>query len=284
MVISSRSTFREAQVWASIFLEKNKRDSNLSQHYIQWLMDWDLTTYVKHLDHELGPKNLSYLLESFERISKDEPIQYILGYQEFMGRRFQVSPATLIPREETRGIIDLAAKYLENKPQAKVLDMGTGTGIIAITLKKLFPQILMVATDISSEALEIAKNNGNLHQAAITWLESDLFDQLHQDCQFDLILSNPPYIAYNEVSLMDQSVLKYEPKSALFADQSGLEFYHKIARGIQKFQVLPEQILLEIGFSQASAVLSIFKTLYPKCRVSSHKDFNNRDRFIKVEI
>lgn len=284
MVITSKSTFQEVQAWASLFLEQNNHRLASSQHYIQWLMDWDLTQYVKNLSRPVGEEKLKFLQEAFEDIVNDKPLAYILGYQDFLGRRFKVTPDTLIPREETGGLIELARPFLKQRPQASVLDIGTGTGILAITLKKEFPQTQVHAVDISRSALEVAKENANSMKADIQFYLSDVYDQLPQNILFDFIISNPPYIAEDELQLMDQSVLKYEPKQALFADNQGLAMYHKIAYGAQNHVKDSSQILLEVGYRQGPAVVDIFNEVLKPRASSVLKDYNDLNRYVKIEI
>lgn len=282
MEISSKSTFREAQNWASIFLRAHDFSSQDSRLYLLWLMDWSLTDYVLHQDDQLGEDNAAYLQASFARLVQDEPIQYIVGYQDFNGRRFRVSPDTLIPREETRGILDLARPFLRQHPRAKVLDIGTGTGILAISLKLEHPKIQVLASDISPVALAIAQENGDQLGAEVEWRLSDLFANIKEE-KFDLIVSNPPYISPDEVSLMDQSVIKYEPKLALFADKNGLEIYERLAREAHAYLNPSGQLIMEMGFRQGSAIKEIFRS-YPNYQsIHIHQDFNGLDRFIIVE-
>ncbi|SEQ19592.1 release factor glutamine methyltransferase [Ignavigranum ruoffiae] len=282
MEISSKSTFKEALAWASIFLRTHQFPAEHSRMYLLWLMDWTLTDYVNNKDQTLGQQTCLYLQDGFARIVQDEPIQYIVGYQDFNGRRFQVSPATLIPREETTGILTLARSFLLKHPQARVLDIGTGTGVLAINLKLDYPEIDMVASDISAAALEIARLNGQSYQVDVHWCLSDLFSNLAEE-SFDLIVSNPPYIGQDELYLMDQSVIKYEPKVALFADYHGLVIYQDLAQVASQHLKPGGQMILEMGYQQAQALKQIFHKHSDYRQISIHQDFNGLDRFITIE-
>lgn len=284
MEINSKSTFQEVQAWASLFLEKNNHQEASSQNYIQWLMDWTLTDYVKHLSQPVGPDRLDFLLEAFQAIVNDKPLAYILGYQDFLGYRFKVTSDTLIPRQETAGLIEIARPFLTQHPKARVLDIGTGTGILAISIKKEFPQATVYAIDISQPALEVAKENAKQIGAEIHFYLSDVYQDLPKDLAFDLIISNPPYIGEDELQIMDQSVIKYEPKQALFADKNGLAVYHKIAIGAQDYLNESGQILLEIGYQQGLVVSEIFNRVLSPQACSILKDYNDLDRYIKIEI
>ncbi len=167
----------------------------------------------------------------FSRLLNQEPIQYILGYTEFYGERFRVNPAVLIPRPETEELIEWMIAELKTRRSIKILDIGTGSGCIPITLAKHLPQAEVYACDISTEALQLAAENAKAHQQNINFFEQDILqlEQLPQD--FDVIVSNPPYVRELEQAEMQPNVLDHEPELALFvSDSDPLLFYRKITQ------------------------------------------------------
>ncbi|MGX7144295.1 peptide chain release factor N(5)-glutamine methyltransferase [Facklamia languida] len=251
---SPSQTLNEALHQASFFLQQAGFEGEMARVYWQMLFDWDLTRTLREL-HQIQPtERLSRFEDAVKRILKDEPIQYIAGFAYFMEDRFQVSPACLIPREETQGVVERGISYLRNRSQATILDLGTGSGIIAIEVKKALPHVQVWASDISQEALDLAKENAHAHQVEINFIRSDIFDQFPAGLNFDLILSNPPYISYDDQGQMDASVKKYEPKEALYADQGGLAIYQRILDQASRFLYPGGQIIFEIGYQQADAL------------------------------
>ena len=163
------------------------------------------------------------------RLQKNEPIQYIRGYAEFCGRNFRVAPGVLIPRPETAELVDLIVK--ENPDARRLLDIGTGSGCIAISLDKNLPDAKVVAWDISEEALAIARKNNEELDAQVTFRRQDVFsaDGI-QGTSYDIIVSNPPYVTETEKTEMEANVLDWEPELALFVpDEDPLRFYRRIA-------------------------------------------------------
>lgn len=277
-------TLIEAQKRASIFLEENGFDGQLARQYWLLLFDWSLTDYILKLNQPVSSEQEVAYREAIERIVRHEPIQYIAGYAEFMDERFKVTTDTLIPREDTAGLVELADTFLSDKPTADVLDIGTGTGIIPIMIAKRYPNATVMACDISPGALKVAEFNRKYHQVDIEFLESDLFAQINSDKRFDLIISNPPYISEDELELMDESVKRFEPKSALFAENKGLAIYQRLALECQDFIKANGLILLEIGFRQAEAVREIFQEQFPTAKISISQDFNLHNRYVSIQL
>lgn len=278
----SSQTLHEALHRASIFLEKNKLDPNLARTYWMLSFDLSLTDVVKNLHQPVLTEDWQQFETILNRLAMDEPIQYILGYTEFMGERFKVTTDTLIPREETSGIIELAHDLLSKNPQAKVLDIGTGTGILAIMIKKKYPQTSVKALDISKAALAVAKENAAALNVDVEFVQSDLLNAIADNEKFDLILSNPPYISSDELALMDESVKKYEPSLALFAEENGLGIYQRLASNIAQYLQAKGQLIFEIGFRQGEAVKQIFEQAFPKAKVEVLTDFNQLDRYVWI--
>ena len=214
------------------------------------------------------------------------PIQYITGEEQFYGRTFKVSESVLIPRPETEELILEATKRIPrifSNPQLKFADIGTGSGAIAVTMKLEVPELNVTATDLSEDALLIARENAARLQADVTFLQGDLAEPLNDE-KWDVVLSNPPYIANEEAALMHQTVLDYEPHLALFAEEDGLYCYRKLAEQLPTMMKTPALIGLEIGYLQGPAVKMLFEQAFPQAKVEIVKDINGKDRMVFCEI
>jgi len=215
------------------------------------------------------------------------PLQYLLGYSYFMGLKFKVTPDVLIPRYDTEILVNEAEKVISPLPQAKVLDLCTGSGCIAVCLADKFKNkenINFFASDISEKALTVAKENAESLGVNIDFVLSDMFNAFYDaennaKEKFDIILSNPPYIDISEKIYMSEDTKNFEPELALFADDNGLEFYKKIASNYKKLLNPGGHVIMEIGFKQGYSVADLFKD----CReVKIIKDLGGNDRVIHV--
>lgn len=277
-------TLNEALREASFFLNQHDWDGDLARNYWMYLFDWDLTQLVSQLHQIQDEERIQRYQDALLRLINHEPIQYISGYAYFMGDRYQVTPATLIPREETQGLVERALKVLEDEEASqRVLDIGTGTGIIAIELKKAFPEMEIWASDLSTEALQVAKANAEARHLEIRFIQSDLFQELDPEKQFDVIVSNPPYIGEEELDVMDMSVKKYEPSMALFAEQDGLAIYRGIAQALPQYLAVDGQALFEIGYRQGSALIELFQKALPQAKIWVEQDYLGKDRYLCVD-
>jgi release factor glutamine methyltransferase len=217
---------------------------------------------------------------ALEQLLKGKPIQYILGSAPFYSREFEVSPAVLIPRNETEELVHLIIK--ENPQEGlRILDIGTGSGCISITLSLEMVRPQVFAVDISPKALEMAKRNAFNHHAAV---EFQLLDILKQELPFedlDIIVSNPPYVRYSEKEKMHQNVLDYEPHLALFVfDEDPLLFYREIAKKARKVLNPGGKLYFEINEALGADIQKLMEDLgYSKIRVL--KDLNDRERMVK---
>lgn len=216
-----------------------------------------------------------------------EPIAYIVGKKEFYGRDFIVNKHVLIPRPETELIIDrVVLEYQKNfaDKEVTILDLGTGSGAIAVTLATLIPQAKIIAIDISDEALALAAENAKLYGsiAQIQFIKSDWYSNLPAK-KFDFIISNPPYISPDNKIYMAQETILYEPEHALFAVENGLINYRKIIFGLNNFLKNENKVFLEIGFNQAKDVINIIKE-YSFTEIIISKDLSGHDRVIEFRF
>ncbi|MCQ6659171.1 peptide chain release factor N(5)-glutamine methyltransferase [Leuconostoc citreum] len=215
---------------------------------------------------------------------QQQPPQYILGHAPFYGREFIVDERVLIPRPETEQLVAwiLADASGTTGESVSVLDIGTGSGAIIETLMLENPRVRGFAADISSDALTVAALNAQqLSIKQLRFVESDVFSGL-ADLRFDLIVSNPPYIASSDEDEMDASVLTYEPHDALFADNQGLAIYQKIAEGLAAHLTPQGRAYFEIGYKQGQQVVDIMQKALPKATVTLKQDFAGLDRMVRV--
>lgn len=201
-----------------------------------------------HPDYELGPAQIAQAGQYLQRRAQDEPLAYIIGSKDFYGRQFDVTPDVLIPRPETEALIE-AAKRL--KP-AKILDVGTGSGCIAITLAKELPEAQITGVDISPRALEIAQKNAQKHHAKVVFRQSDLLKGLSEAEKYDLVVANLPYVDRNWPWL--GSELAFEPETALYAEDGGLELIKELIRQAPAHLEPRGYLLLEADRSQHAKI------------------------------
>ncbi len=221
-------------------------------------------------DEELPSEVYSNFLQMVQRRLELEPIAYITGQKEFYSRLFEVNHSTLIPRPDTELLIEVVVNFLADNPEKslpiKILDLGTGSGCIAITLLQEVDNSQCVAIDISDEALLVAKRNALAHGVSdrLRLVKSDWFSNVEKQ-EFHIIVGNPPYISSAEEQYIALETMLYEPKTALFAKDEGLEAYKVIANGAKEFLAKPSAaniggvVFVEIGFKQYNEVVKIFE-------------------------
>ena len=211
-----------------------------------------------HPEAEPAPGAHARFQAWIRRRGAGEPLQYLTGEQEFYGRVFQVTPAVLIPRPETELVIEAALERLPRDQPARVADVGTGSGCIAITLALERPQAQLTATDISAEALAVARGNAQRLTAAVHWLECDLLDAV--PAPLDLIVSNPPYIAECEWNVLQREVRDHEPRTALIAGPAGTEIYARLLTQAAARLRSGGWLVLELGYDSAAAVRALLSS------------------------
>ncbi len=218
--------------------------------------------------------------EAIKRLNNNEPVQYIVGNVDFYGYIFDVNKNVLIPRRETEELIEKVLKRIQEFNKPVIIDVGTGSGAIAVTLsKKLNTHVY--ASDISNDALEVAKKNSFNNKANVSFLQGDMLEPyIKNNIKVDFIVSNPPYIKENEV--IEDVVKNNEPHLALYAKNDGLEFYESILKNAKK--VLNDKFLIafEIGESQANDVKDLAKRYLNDVIVEIEKDLSDKDRFVFV--
>lgn len=234
---------------------------------------------IEYLRKYLKDKDLDTALKELE---SGIPVQYIVGNTNFYGYDFKVNKNTLIPRFETELLVEKTYNYIKkyfNKDNIKILDIGTGSGCIAITLNKLLNSSDITGIDISSEALEVAKENNISNNTNVKFIESDIFSNVSD--KYDVIIGNPPYISYGDTEVMD-IVKNNEPHLALYAKDNGLYFYDNIIKDSSKYLNDKFVMAFEIGYKQGKDITKIVNKYYKDINVSVEKDYSGRDRFVFI--
>lgn len=237
--------------------------------------------YISNTDYELlkklYPNNMD---EIIKKINNDYPIQYLIGDVDFYGYTIKVDERALIPRFETEGLVDNLIKLIKtqtNYPALKILEIGTGSGCIAITLSKEL-DTTVDALDISKDAIDLASSNAVLNNANVNFALGDI-----KNCtiskKYNILVSNPPYVKYDEP--VDPAT-KYEPQNALFALNNGLEFYEIILKRSKEFLASKNIIAFEIGCTEGQDITNIAKSYYPNAYIQVKKDLAGKDRYIFI--
>lgn len=276
----------DALAWASAFLKEYGREENAARLILQHVLGCSYSELMQHMYDEL---NHAQNVE-FDALVKEHaigrPVQYCIGYEEFYGRNFTVNESVLIPRPETEELVYYALQKIEtlfgDKP-VKLVDIGTGSGAIGVTMKLERPSLDVTVTDLSERAMEVAVYNAKKMGAAVRFALGDLTEPVAEE-QWDVILSNPPYIAFDELPLMSEIVLEHEPHTALFAAEDGLKLYRRLAEEAVAIVNRPALIGVEIGYAQGQAVSGFFKQHFPTADVSVIKDINGKDRMVFCQI
>ena len=244
------------------------------------LKNLSFTDFIFAIQQEITPEEKEFVESIYKQLVAHVPAQYLIGHAEFYGMELKVDERVLIPRPETEELVELI--LTENaKPNQSVLDIGTGSGAIALALAKNRPDWLVTASDISPDALNLASENASLQDLKISFKKSDCFAEIAEN--YDIIVSNPPYISRADESEVGLNVLHSEPHLALFAEEDGLAIYRKIAQEAKNHLREGGKIYLEIGYKQGHSVPALFRKYLPEKRVRTLKDRFGQDRMVVVD-
>lgn len=272
----------EVLQWASLFLEKHDRETRVGELLLQHYLGVSRAKFFATMREKIPSDVVEKFKQSVtEHAETGIPIQHITGVEFFYGREFVVNKDVLIPRPETEELIEHVLQHVADNPQS-IVDVGTGSGIIAITLALELPNAKVYATDISPAALKLAKRNAEKLGASITFLQGDFMQPiLEGDINPDIIVSNPPYIAESDQPTLADTVRKFDPYLALFADDNGLAAYKQI---ILSIPTGVKRVMFEIGYEQGQAVSDLLKNKYPGADITVIKDINGHDRIVSVAL
>lgn len=231
--------------------------------------------------HErLSTQAFAELSEMTARRLEGEPISHILGYRDFWKDRFIVNSDVLTPRPETEGVIEQAVNIFHDQPARSILDIGTGSGAIILSLLREFPKAKAVAVDISAAALKVAQENALSLRLECDFRQGDGFTPVTE--RFDLIVSNPPYITGEEMKDLPLNVARFEPELALFGGEDGLDFYNRFIPESLSYLEPSGWLIVEIGYRQAKDVCDIFKAA-GFSNIQCHSDLSGHDRIIRAQ-
>lgn len=245
------------------------------------VLNYDNLELTLHLDEEVTAEKANKYRDLVKARKDNYPLQYILGDVNFYGRRFIVNENVLIPRFETEELVEktiLKIKELFGDQSLKILDIGTGSGVIGITLKAELQNTELSCSDISMAAIELAQSNAKELKQEINFIVSDLFTNIKD--KYDVIISNPPYIDCSEE--LEEQVFLYEPHQALYAKEQGTEFYREILK--QSKEYLSERYLIsfEIGSEQKRQLKALQEQYFPEAQFECLEDLSNRDRIVLI--
>ena len=258
--------------------ENNIEDYNLkAKLLICKLINKPKEYLIIHDKEELAEEKILEIEKNINRIIEGWPIQYITEHQEFMGLDFFVNENVLIPQPDTEVLVEEVINISKMIEKPRILDLCTGSGAIAVALKKYIEKANVSSSDISKDALEVAKTNAKNNNVQIEFIESDLFNNI--DKKFDIIVSNPPYIKTKVIEELDVEV-QNEPHLALDGGQDGLDFYRKIVNNAYKYLEDEGYLALEIGYDQKEDVISFIEKSNQYKEIYSKKDLSGNDRII----
>ncbi|ASK62070.1 protein-(glutamine-N5) methyltransferase, release factor-specific [Virgibacillus phasianinus] len=272
----------EVLQWASLFLEKHHRETHVGELLLLHYLGTSRSAFFANMREPVPSEIVNTFKQSITlHAETGMPIQHITGAESFYGREFIVNKDVLIPRPETEELIEHILQNAKDEPQT-IADIGTGSGIIAITLALELPLAKVYATDLSKSALDIAKQNAKRLGANVTFMQGDFVQPVvDKGINPDILVSNPPYIAPADESLLSDTVRKFDPHLALFADENGLAAYKQI---IHSMPPSVKKTVFEIGHEQGRAVSQLIKNKYPKADVAVIKDINGHDRIISANM
>lgn len=268
-------TIKSCLSFAAKFLA-NEEAALEAQLLLQHVLNVNRAWLIAHENEVLSSEAFIQFQQLIARRKNGEPVAYILGYREFFGLKLKVSPDTLIPRPDTETLVEAALEKISKNQSSNVLDLGTGTGAIALAIAKNRPKSLVTAVDFSENALNVTRENAeNLNIQNITFLQSDWFSALENQ-RFDVIVSNPPYIEENDAHV-SQGDLRFEPKSALTSGTDGLDDIRKIIYESVSFLNPQGWLMLEHGYNQAEKVRGLMAN-HGFIEIATIKDFGGNDR------
>ncbi|GAA3715595.1 peptide chain release factor N(5)-glutamine methyltransferase [Salinicoccus jeotgali] len=273
---SYRDMVREAE--ASLIA--HGKEPRIAVLLLEDLLAMDTTSRLVNGHLEVPDAARELYQRALERVEQGEPYQYVSGVAWFYGEAFKVNAHTLIPRNETEELVALVLEK-EKDDGRTIVDIGSGTGAIGITLGKVWKKNEVILTDLSVEALHVAAENAKRHGVSPQMLSGDLFVPLIEgDIKVDAIVSNPPYISRSEQRYMDDSVILHEPELALYAEEAGLGLYKKMIRQLANVLKQGGRVYFEIGWKQAEALSRYVTECWPGTQPEILKDINGNDRIL----
>jgi len=277
------STIRQAWRSGRAHLAESPTASLDARLLLEHVLGRDHAYLVAHDDEKLSAATLATYHGLLERAAAHEPIPYLIGHASFMGLEFVVTSDVLIPRPETEQLVEMAIQWAGARGPVRIVDVGTGSGCIAVSLAHRLPQAIVAAVDLSAEALAIAGINGQRHAPGrVLFVMSDLLASFAPD--IDLIVANPPYIAGHEWPSLPIGVKSYEPALALYGGADGLDLYRNLLPQAAARLRPGGLVLLEIGWRQGEAVAVLARRSWPEADIRVWPDYAGYDRIVAIQI
>jgi len=279
----------EALKWASSFLREHGREENIGEMLLCHYLELSRAQLLAEIREELPPAVKEKFVAAIEKVVSGVPVQHIMGYEEFFGRKFLVNEEVLIPRPETeelvQGLLARIGRLYPATDVIKVVDVGTGSGAISVTLALENQELEVMTVDIAKASIDVAQENATRLGAKVRFIEGDLLGPLIEEAQkVDVIVSNPPYIPEDDIATLSTVVKDHEPLRALVGGRDGLDFYRQFMKEIPL--VLKERgiVAFEVGVGQGEDVAQMLRDTFPGARVEVVDDINGKDRMVFAEI
>ena len=277
----------EVLKWASLFLAEHNCEKKIADILLQHHLQVTASEFYMMMQEKISENIVNqYKADIIKHVETGIPVQHLTGYAYFYGRKFIVNKDVLIPRPETeelvKHVIELAQQSNRQKP-LNIIDIGTGSGVIAITLSLELTNVNIYATDISHDALAVAKENAKDHHANISFFQGQFLQPIiEEEIKADIIVSNPPYIKESDKKGLSRTVKNFDPHLSLFAKEDGLAAYQRIIQEVPKVADPNSHVVFEIGYDQGNAVRQLFTDTFPLSDVRIIQDMNGKDRIVSA--
>lgn len=271
----------EALAWGRLQLATSDTPDLDARLLLAHALGVETSYLLTHSEEMVTPAAQASFQSLIARAGRREPIPYLIGRWPFRRWRFLVTPAVLIPRPETEELVEQARRWAQERGPLRIVDVGTGSGCIAVSLALELPMCEVLAVDISPAALAVARHNAQAHHAPVTFYHGSLLEPVTQP--IDLIVANLPYVSDGEWTQLDDGVKWYEPRLALVAGADGLMLIRDLLSQARPQLRRPGAIFLEIGWQQGPAATSLARQLWPDAQVSCRRDLAGRERILHIE-
>src|SRR5699024_8306346 len=275
--------------WAFSFLKEHGREEQVAEILLQHYLAVDRSTFYLHMREQV-PLDVwqAFKLDIEKHAQTGVPVQHLVGHEYFFGRKFHVNEQVLIPRMETEELVLYVmnqVKQQTNMEDITIVDVGTGSGVIAVPLAKELTDVQIYARAISENALQIAREHARRHQANVSFLQGNFLQPIiDQKLEPNVIVANPPYISKEEAASLIDTVKDYDPALALFADEEGLAAYKEILQQIERHLFTVNHIFFEIGYEQKAAITKLASIYFPESTITCLQDINGNDRIIAISL
>ncbi|HWO98620.1 MAG TPA: peptide chain release factor N(5)-glutamine methyltransferase [Bacillus sp. (in: firmicutes)] len=278
----------EALKWASSFLREANRDENAGELLLRHHLKMSRSMLFSSMREQLAEEIKQRFIEDVHAHASGIPVQYIIGSEEFYGRTFRVNEEVLIPRPETEELVEgviQRAKHLFRDEPFELVDVGTGSGAIGVTLALELSNAIVTAIDIAQPSLDVASSNAQALHANVTFIHGDLLQPLiQQGKRVAVVVSNPPYIPDGDIDILSPVVKEHEPMRALFGGEDGLDFYRRFMEELPLVMEDKGFIAFEVGAGQAHTVASMLEKAFPQVKAEVVYDINGKDRMVFAQI